>query len=85
MSEKEGILRIQSSNRWAVCRPWARPNPDQVRRCVPRRGSRRRLAFAGPAWSTGLARAITASTVTIFATACAPPLVQRIPRPEYVE
>jgi len=31
MSEKEGILRLQSSGRWAVCRPRRDPdNADQV-------------------------------------------------------
>jgi hypothetical protein len=25
MSEKEGILQMQPSGRWAVCRPWRDP------------------------------------------------------------
>jgi hypothetical protein len=25
MSDKEGILRMQPSGRWAICRPWREP------------------------------------------------------------
>ena len=59
MAEKEGVLRMQPSGRWAVCRPAQEPLELTGRR----QGNRSR-----PGWSIGTSAEVAAKTPPVLTT-----------------